>query len=65
MRTYLRVAMDISAWIGMGMRWVRWRWKAVGRHGLHAPLLYAWVEAIRKGRRVPGAEAIEGERRRM
>ena len=57
--------MDTSARIGMGMRWARWRWHAVGRHGLHAPLLYAWVEAIREGRGVRGGEDIEEERRRI
>jgi|LauGreDrversion4_2_1035121.scaffolds.fasta_scaffold113234_1 predicted O-methyltransferase YrrM len=42
--------------------WVRWRWGAQGRHGLHAPLLYAWVDGVRA---VELDAAVEDERRRM
>jgi len=46
---------------GLGS-WARWRWGARGRHGLHAPLLYAWADGVRAVRL---DEAVEGERSRM
>lgn len=58
--TYLRDMLQV--WGPRVVRFVRWRWGARGRHGMHAPLLYAWLDGVRA---VALHAGVETERRRM